>query len=77
MHVELDVLPLNLRGHIRLISKCHESAHSANISVHEFRVLIARVVRAHTRAVVNHKLLIPKCQTDNGQKALSFCGPNA
>ena len=75
MHIDLDLLPLNVRRHIRLAGECYKATNLQPYSLQEFFVPIVRVTGPRTRAQGNTTHIVPRCQTDTGRKAFSYRGP--
>ncbi len=75
MHIDLDLLPLDVRCHVRLVSECYKATNLQQYSLQDFFVPIVRVTGPRTRAMNNVTYVVPRCKSDSGRKAFSFRGP--
>ncbi len=75
MHIDLDLLPLEARRHVRLVNECYKATNLQQYSLQDFFVPIARVTGPRTRAVSNVIYVIPQCRTEKGRKAFAYRGP--
>ena len=75
LHVDLNILPLHLRRHIRVVCECFKAAKDEEYCLGDFFVPIARPTGARTRGVSNIVMQVPKCKTTAGQRAFSCRGP--
>ena len=75
MHVDLDILPLDVRHHIWLVNECYKAVNFEKYSLQDFFVPVARVTGPCTRAISNVKYVVPHCKTDSGKKSFASRGP--
>ena len=75
LHIDLNLLPLSLRRHIRTVCECYKSVKDESYCLNQFFAPVARVTGAHTRGVTNKNMQVPKCKTGMGQKAFAIRGP--
>ena len=75
LHIDLNMLPLNLRRHIRIVCECYKAVNDENHCSNDFFIPVVRVTGPRTRGVSNSLMNIPKCKTVTGQKGFSVRGP--
>ncbi len=75
MNLDLNLLPLHLRRHIRIVCECYKSVEDESYCLNHFFTSVARVVGPHTRGVARNNMKIPKCKTSMGHKAFAVRGP--
>ncbi len=75
LHVDLNLLPLHLRRHIRVVCECFMSVHEESYCLRDFFVPVVRPSGPRTRGVNRNIIKVPKCNTNAGQRAFSYTGP--
>ena len=75
MHIDLILLLLNLRRHIRVVCEFYKSVKDETYCLNHFFTPVVRVTGVRTRVVTRKNLNYSRCKTNTGQKAFAVRGP--
>ena len=75
LHVDLNMLPLVHRRHLRKANECYKAVHIEEYSLTDFFVPIVRVGGCRTRAESECKMVEPRAINNSGKRSFGHAGP--